>query len=49
MWVLVMLALLAAVASLIAFVRGGSSSYWDHPQLFDRETGGDDARPRKVA
>ena len=49
MWVLVILALLAAVACLIAFVRGGSSSYWDHPRLIDREAGGDDACSRKVA
>lgn len=49
MWVLVILALLAAAACLLAFVRGGSSSYWDHPQLLDREAGGDDARSRKVA
>lgn len=48
MWVLALLVFLAAVAGFLAMVRGGSESYWDRPQLFNRE-GDRDGRPRHVA
>lgn len=49
MWVLAFLVFLAAVAGFLAFVRGGSSSYWDHPQLLNHEGGDDETRSRRVA
>lgn len=48
MWVLALLVFLVALAGFLAMVRGGSS-YWDHPQLHNREGGSDNARSRKVA
>lgn len=39
----------AVVACLLAFVRGGSSSYWDHPRLLDREVRSSHAHSRKIA
>lgn len=48
MWVLAVLVFLVAVAGFLAMVRGGSGSYWDHPQQFNREGDGD-GRPRHVA
>ncbi len=41
MWILIVLALFAAVACAAAFVRGARSSYWDSPHLLNGPAGHD--------
>jgi len=47
MWMLAILLSFAALVCIVAFVRGSSVSYWDHPRLLERQVGRGDPDRRK--